>query len=508
MTRMPRLLACLLLLVALPLSGEEGDAAKEESQKPIPEPTVVVTQHQGRFGGGPVRFRAVAGETYLRDEKGEPTASIFSFAYLREGVDDASTRPVIFLWNGGPGSSSIWLHMGTFGPWRAVVPSDASDEGAPPFEGEENVLTLLDIADLVFVDPVGTGFSRALGEHENEEFWGLRPDAESVAAFIREWITANQRWRSPKYIVGESFGTTRAAAVADLLEGGAYGVSLNGIVMVSQALDYAGSTPQHDNFFSFVTYVPTMAATAWYHHRVPDRPERLEDFLEQARRFAIDEYAPALLRGSTLDAETRARVAAGLARFTGLPRDYVERSDLRIIAWRFLKELLRDQGQALGRFDARYVGDDIDDVAELPEADPSDYGIDGAYTAVFHDVLARHLEVSLDRRYQVSAEGMDEWSWRPADEDEYWEPSWVNTARRLGAAMRRNPELRVLVASGYYDFATPFFDAEITFARHGIVRERVAMKYYEAGHMMYLHDPSREAFLRDVRAFVAGGGAQ
>ena len=324
-----------------------------------------------------------------------------------------------------------------------------------------------------------------------------------MAEFIRVWITDNRRWNSPKFLAGESFGTTRASAVAGLLEGGPEGISLNGLVLVSQALDYTGSTPAHDNLIAFVTYLPTMAATAWYHDRVPNKPESLDAFLDDARSFAYDEYAPALLRGSSLDEATRRGVTERLAYFTGLSEQYVGRADLRILAPRFLKELLRDEGKAVGRIDARDTGDDIDDVAESPEGDPSGYGTDGAYTAALNHYMAAELGVEMDRRYKVSGRVGREWKWRTVPEGSYYEPAYVNVARQLARAMRRNDRVRVLVQSGYYDFATPFFDAELTFARHGIVMDRVEMTYYEAGHMMYLHDPSREKFLQDVRSFDA-----
>ncbi len=499
--------AVLLAVTVQPHSAAAMQEAGEATEKPtqekaaIPEPRSFVTEHVGTFGGRELEYVATAGETYLRDDSGEPKASLFTFAYLAKGSVESSERPVTFVWNGGPGSSSVWLHMGTFGPRRVDVPSDASDDGAPPYPILDNPGTVLDLTDLVFVDPVGTGFSRPLGEHEGSEFWGLSEDASSIAEFIRTWITEHGRWNSPKYLAGESFGTTRAAAVAGLLEGGREGISLNGVILISQALDYMGSTPDAINMRSFLTYLPTMAATAWYHDRVPNKPASLEAFVEQARQFAYDDYAPALLRGSGLDEATRQRVAERLAYFTGLDLAYVERSQLRIIAWRFLKELLRDEGLSVGRLDGRYTGDDVDDVAETPEGDPSSYGIDGAYTAALHHYMSSELGVEMVRRYKVSGgrELGSKWRW---SSEESGEPSYVNTAPALGRAMRRNPELRVLVASGYYDFATPFFDAEITFDNHGIVPEQVTMTYYEAGHMMYLHGPSRDRFLADVRAFL------
>jgi carboxypeptidase C (cathepsin A) len=477
---------------------------EQEPAKPIPPPQTFVSQHSGSFNGVTVAYTAIAGETYLRDDQGEPKASIFSFAYLKDGLSDPAGRAVTFLWNGGPGSSSIWLHMGSMGPRRAVVPSDAQDDGPPPYRVEHNPLAPLDATDLVFVDPVGTGFSRALGKHENKEFWGLKEDADLIAEFIRAWITAQRRWLSPKYLAGESFGTMRAAAVAARLEGGDAPISLSGLILISQALDYTGSTPVTGNLIGYVTYLPTMAATAWYHDKIQERPASLEELLREVRAFAVDDYAPALFKGSRLDPAARAHIRRRLAGYTGLSEDYVERSDLTILAGRFLKELLRQEGKAVGRLDSRYTGDDVDDVAEQPEGDPSSYGIDSAFAAALSHTMATELKVTIDREYKFSGgrELGGQWKWRTTPEGRYWEPSYVNVAPELSSALRRNRGLRVLVASGYYDFATPFFDAEYTFDRHGILRDRVTMTYYEAGHMMYLHRPSLDQLLRDIRAFI------
>lgn len=488
--------------------AQEASTKSEQAEEPtksVPEPRVFVTSHSGRFGNETVAYTVTAGEIYLLDDDGEPKASIFSFAYTKDGVEDPATRPVSFVWNGGPGSSSIWLHMGSMGPRRVDVPSDARDAGPPPYKVEDNPLALLDVTDLVFVDPVGTGFSRALGKHENKEFWGLNEDAESIAEFIRTWVTRSKRWMSPKYLLGESFGTTRAGAVASLLEGRS-SVSLNGLILISQALDYTGSTPAHDNLIAYITYLPTMAATAWYHGKVTERPASLTGFLDEARRFAVDEYAPALFKGSKLDPAERDRIRERLAYFTGLSEDYVERSNLRVLAGRFLKELLRSEGKTVGRLDGRYTGDDIDKVAERPDGDPSSYQIDGAYAAGFSDYIATELAVDMDRDYKFSGgrELGKNWNWRTAPQESYWEPSYVNVARDMSRALRRNNGLRVMIASGYYDFATPFFDAEYTFARHGYLSERITYFYYEAGHMMYLHRPSLDNLMADVRGFIQG----
>lgn len=487
-------------------TAEAEEAAEENA--PIPPPRRFVTHHDGTFGGVAMRYTVTAGETYLRDEDGEPKAAIFTFAYTRDdagaNADGTTPRPVTFVWNGGPGSASLWLHMGAIGPKRVSVPSDALHPGAPPYPILDAPETILDVTDLVFVDPVGTGFSRALGDHDPAEFWGLREDAEAMAELIRNWITENGRWNSPRFLLGESFGTTRAAAVAGILEGDPETMSLNGLVLVSQALDYTGSSPWRDNLVAYVTYVPTMAATAWYHDQVEPRPADLESFLAAARAFAIDELLPALFRGTTLDDATRARVRDRLAYFTGLEPAYVERADLRVQGFRFAKELLRDRGLAVGLLDARYTTDEIDDLEVEPETDAADLAISSAFKSALMAYMHDDLEIDWDRLYLAPADPRlsNEWRWRPVPDDAYWEPMPVNTAPDLSRALRRNPDLRVLVASGYYDLVTPFFDAEYTLGRHGIQRDRVDYRYYPGGHMMYVHEPSRTRFLDDVREFI------
>ena len=357
---------------------------------------------------------------------------------------------------------------------------------------------------LVFIDPVGTGYSRAIGEGENKDYWSAAGDTASISEFIRIWITTHKRWNAPKYLIGESFGTTRAAYIADELTTGDVDIALNGIVLISQALDYEGSTSVHDNMYSYITYLPSMAATAQYHGKaglgIPQA-----DFLAEARAFARDEYGPALMKGDRLSPEERAGIRDRLAYFTGLDPAYIETSDLRILMHRFQKELLRDKGVALGRLDGRYLGDEADDAAEGPEDDVSSYAISSAYSALINQYLSADLGVGMDQPYMVSsADAGEQWIFRDVPEGEYWEPHYVNPTRKLTTAMRHNTALKVLVANGYYDMITPFFDAEITFARYGIPQDRVAMTYYQGGHMMYLNEGALEAISSDIRAFYAG----
>jgi carboxypeptidase C (cathepsin A) len=475
----------------------------QEKEKPIQDPIIFETSHQGTFHGKSISYKAIAGETYLKNSDGDPTAAVWSTTYVKD-EPDPSKRPVLFIFNGGPGSASVWLHMGVFGPRVVQVDSDAnSDDGAAPFKVINNDLALLDVTDLVFIDPVGTGYSQVIGKGKVEDFWGLNEDARSIAQFIRLWITQHQRWQSPKYIAGESFGTTRAAAVSAELEGGGQAMALNGLILISQALDYQGSTSTHDNIASYFTYFPTMAATAWYHGKA-GHGKKLEDFVEEARGFAYDTYLPALYKGNQLSTEGKEALAEKISYFTGLDKAYVLRSDNRILTSRFKKELLRADGKTIGTLDGRYLGEEGDQTADRPTlGDPSSYGIDAAYTAALNDYFSRTLKIQMERPYLTSNRAIGgKWNWRPVAESAYWEPSYVNVTRGLGESMRRNKDLKILVANGYYDLITPFLDAEYTFARHGIPMERVKMAYYEGGHMMYNHRPDFEKLVNDIREFM------
>lgn len=494
--------SCLTLIAAgwMVCGASLAEEKKADTRKKaIPEAKQFVTEHKGTFNGKRLTYQVRAGETYLLDKDEAPTASIFSFDYV---VEDDNTRPVTFIWNGGPGSSSTWLHMGGYGPKRIVVPSDAGHPGPAPYEIQDAPETILDVTDMVFVDPVGTGYSRALGETESKAFWGLTEDANSVAQFISQWLTTHKRWNSPIFLLGESFGTTRAAAVSKVLLD-KHLININGIVFVSQALDYQGSTPYvDDNIISYITYVPTMAAIAWYHGKV-DNAGDFEAYLRESREFATDVLLPALFKGNTLSEADRVRIVAGLQRFTGLSKQYIERVDMRINAFRFAKELLRDKGIAVGRLDGRYTKDERDDVAAGPKADAA-YSISPPYKAALMHYMQTDLKVDWQRKYLNPADPKlsPNWRWRPVPDGKSWEPKYVNTAPDLSAVLRSNPGMAVMVASGYYDLVTPFFDAEYTLNRHGIHSDNIAYYYYHGGHMMYVHEPARVALLRDTREFI------
>ncbi|WP_296703330.1 peptidase S10 [Algoriphagus sp.] len=481
------------------IAQDENPESKEVTRDPLKFEKAM----SGTFNGQRVDYKAVVSETFLRNTKGEVTAGLWSTAYIRTGVD-SSKRPVTFIFNGGPGSASFWLHMGFFGPKVVKTDSEATiDDGSAPYTFVDNPQALLDITDLVFIDPIGTGFSQIEGVGKNEDFWGLNEDARSIAQFMRTWVTKHGRWQAPKFIAGESFGTTRAAKIAEVLEGGGQTMAINGIILISQALDYAGSSSWEDNLTSFFTYLPSMAATAWYHKKAGEGKE-LETFVQEAREFAYGDYLNSLFMGEKQSEAEKSNIADRLVYFTGLDKDFILQSDNQILMHRFKKELLRDQGKAIGTLDGRYLATETDKAAEGPVlGDPSSYMTGAAYTATWNDYMTRELGVEMDRPYYSSAVAMGgNWNWKPVPDGAYWEPSYVSTARSLSEAMHRNTAMQVMVANGYYDLITPFFDAEFTFARHNFPQERIEMKYYEAGHMMYNHQEDFDALSKDIREFL------
>lgn len=495
----------LFFLALFPFSVAAQEEEKPE-EPPVPERVEFESTHSGTFNGDSFEYRAIVADIHLKRDDGKPFASVFTTSYLRAGVEELDSRPVIFVFNGGPGSASVWLHMGIMGPRRIDVPSDAEHAGSPPYQVVDNPLSPLDVTDIVFLDPPGTGFSRLVGDGKPEDVYGLREDARTMAAVVREWIRKHDRWNSPVFLAGESFGTTRAAAMLPELMRGSEPLAVKGVALISQAMDYTGSTPYvDDNFISFITYLPTMAATAWYHGKVDRGGRTLGAFLDEVRAFTVEEYLPALFRGSTLGEAEEREIAGRLAGYLGLDLEYVLRSRIRVNANRFVKELLREEGLAVGRLDARYTADEVDDLSERPSFDAASAAISAPYNAAIHQHLSRFLGVELDRPYHTSGPDVGRnWVW-DRSLSSGGEPRYVNTAPDLAWALSYNPDLTVLVASGYYDFATPFFDAEYTLHRHGIDMSRVTMTYYEAGHMMYLHDPSREAVAADLRGFILGG---
>jgi carboxypeptidase C (cathepsin A) len=339
----------------------------------------------------------------------------------------------------------------------------------------------------------------AQGKTEAKTYWGVTADAKSVAEFIRIWLTENGRWNSPKYLGGESYGTTRSAAVANELEGGYNDVALNGIILISTILDFGAQAEVPGNEMSYVVNLPTMATTAWYHNKVADKPADVATFAAEARAFASGDYLLALVKGNALQSDARADIRKRLARFTGLTEPFLDRADLRVTPGRFYKELLRDRGVTVGRLDSRYTGKDYDNAGEMPDNDPSFYGIDGGYTAAMNAYARGELGFKTDKSY-VTIGGVNDWDWKlkgQGDSDFYF-----NVAPYIGRTLRENSGVKVFVAAGWYDFATPFFGAEYALGRTGIPADRVQFHYYDAGHMMYVRDADLAKLSRDIRGFI------
>lgn len=460
------------------------------------------SRHEGVFHGTKIAYRCLAGESQLPNDNGEKHASVFSFSYLVEPMDAA--RPVTFVFNGGPGSASLWLHMGALGPRRIVLP-DAMAAGAGPYAVVDNTLCNLDQTDLVFIDPPGTGYSRMIGTAKPEDAWGVDADAGIVATFITTWLTAHRRWLSPRFVCGESYGTTRAVAVAGKLAGGLSGVAFNGIGLISAVLDFHTARFERGNPLADACFLPTYAATA-LHYGLASAPDGREAFLDEARAFAVEDYLPAIVAGTRLSPAKFQRVLRKLARLTGLSEAWLERTRLRIEPSRYRKELLRESGLTVGRFDTRYTGRDYDEAGELPDVDPSSYAIDGAFVAAVNDHLTRALGIDWDRPYNAfNREAINKWDWLGLRKENVasW-PSYLNVAPILGKLLRESPNLRVLIANGLFDLATPFHAVENTIAGNGIDASRIRMTYYDAGHMMYLHEASLESLAGDLRKLTSG----
>ncbi len=477
---------------------DKGNKQEEAAEAPVPAPNRSVTKHSGTFGGSRISYTATTGETYLKDKDGKPLAAIFATSYVKDGGD--KSRPVTFLYNGGPGSGSLWLHMGAFGPKRVVLP-EAQDDGAPPYPLVDNPESLLDVTDLVFIDPVGTGFSHAIGKKDPKDYWGVSSDAKSIADFIRLWLGENGRWSSPKYIGGESYGTTRSVALINELEGSYNDVSVNGIILISAILDFGATAEVQGNEMPYILNLPSMATTAWYHKKMGNPPATAAEAAQQARAFAIGPYAAALLKGNELPADERASVRAELARLTGLSEQFVDNAELRVLPGRFYKELLRDRGLSIGRLDTRYTGKDYDSAGEEPDNDPSFYAIDGAYTAAMNSYARDILGYDTERQY-VTIGGVSGWDWKLKGAEGRDLEVYANVAPYLGKALRENSGLKVFVGQGWYDFATPFYAAEYSMNRTGFDPSRIQFHYYDAGHMMYVRPDDLRKLSADVRAFI------
>jgi len=475
------------------------EAARQVSPVPVVEEKPIVTRHEIKVGTRTLGYTATTGYMPIKNAAGEMEAQIFFMAYTLDNAGSAPNRPLMFSFNGGPGSSSVWLHLGALGPKRVKM----QDEGwmpAPPYQLVDNDNTWLDQTDLVFIDPVGTGYSRPTKPELGSKFFGLRGDLESVGEFIRMYLTRYERWSSPLYLVGESYGTTRAAGLSGYLID--KGIAFNGILLISTIMNFQTVSFASGNDLPYVLHLPTYTATAWYHKKLPRdlQQKELRKVLDEAEKWATTEYTLALQKGDALSAAERQAVAEKMARYTGLDKSYVENADLRVDLSRFNKELLRDQKRSVGRLDSRFKGMDASAVAERPDFDPSMTAIRAPYTAVFNNYVRTELGFKSDLEYYILGGGVGRWDWGVNN-------GYADTSEALRSAFAKNPYLRLFIAYGYYDAATPYYAAQYTLDHMGIERElraNITNRYYEAGHMMYIDKKSLVQLKQDVSAFIKG----
>jgi carboxypeptidase C (cathepsin A) len=478
--------------------AKEGtkDSGKEKSKEP--EEKQVHSRHTITVDGKHIDYTATAGTILLREEEEDKAiASIFYIAYTKDDVKELATRPVTFSFNGGPGSSSVWMHLGMLGPRRVHL---ADDGGAvpPPYKLEDNESSLLDETDLVFIDPVSTGYSRAIPVKDAKKFHGINEDTKSVGDFIRLYVTRNKRWPSPKFLIGESYGTTRAAALSGELSE-RLRLNVNGIMLVSTVLNFETLDFKPGNDLPYVLYLPSYTTTAWYHKKLaPDLLAlSLPEVFNQAQTFAAGEYSSALFNSGSLDAATRAKVVAEYARLTGLSSNYVDRANLRVPLGRFGSELLANENRVLGRYDGRYKGYVRDRLAGRMEQDPSYEAVASAFASTFNNYIRVELKYETDLPYEILT-SVQPWNWDESN-------GYVDVGSTLASALTRNPFLKIHVSSGYYDLATPLMATHYTFNHLGVdptLLTNVTIDTYTAGHMMYLNLPDLKKSKTDLARFI------
>lgn len=476
----------------------EKNVTVKESDKDLKEESVV-TNHTMHVGGKELSYKAIAGNLLLKNnEQNQPKASIFYVAYIKDDVNNNSERPLLFCFNGGPGSSSVWLHMGIFGPKRVLLSEDG--ESVPPYKIVDNEYSILDLADLVFIDPVSTGYSRAVSGEDAKQFHGVEEDIASVGEFVRQFITRYERWDSPKLLAGESYGTTRAAGLAGYLHD-EYNIYLNGVVLISSVLNFQTiQDSDKGNDLPYPLFLPTYTATALYHKMLSDDLQNdPKKTLEDVKKFALTDYTVALMQGSSLSKEEKEKIEEKLALYTGLNRDFINRSDIRIYPSRFSSELLKSKRLAVGRFDTRVVGPSLDPSCDYNGYDPSFDGIAGAFTAAFNQYVRKDLKVKEDREYKIIANINSKWNYGSAKNQ------FLNMSTNLHDVMTKNEALRVFVGSGYYDMATPFFATDYTFTHLRLtpdLQKHVSHYYYDGGHMMYTQLASLIKMKNDLKDWM------
>ncbi|MGE5340883.1 MAG: S10 family peptidase [Candidatus Omnitrophota bacterium] len=465
-------------------------------------PGVSVTNHTITLNKKPLNYTATAGHMIMKDEAGKPQASIFFIAYTKEPKSDLSARPITFVFNGGPGSSSVWLHMGALGPKRVKM----EDEGfqlPQPYQCIDNESTWLEFTDLVFIDPVGTGYSRAAAGVEPKTFHGLNEDIQSVGDFIRLYVTRNNRWLSPKYLCGESYGTTRAAGLSGYLQT-THGMNLQGIVLLSSVLNFQYDHFAPGNDYPPILYLPTYTAAAWYHKKLPEKYlGDLKATLNEVKQWAVTDYMLALAKGDRLPPEEREMIIDKLSQYTGLSKKYIDKHNLRINIYSFVQELLGDEKQRVGRLDSRFKAYAGGEANEIMTDDPSYSAIFAPNTSVIYHYLRNDLKYANDIPYFILSH-IPSWNWGTDNQ-------YANVAETLRDAIEKNVHLKVMICNGYYDLATPFFATEYTVNHMGLppfLAKNISMKYFEAGHMMYIRKPCLQQLRQDAEAFYTQAAAK
>jgi carboxypeptidase C (cathepsin A) len=521
-------LASVCVAAAKPAPTDSPDTKIAVVPEPTETPRYLQDEHQVssgsvQIGGRPLSYKAEAGilvvhvkdpmddDPPAREDKGAsapqpPEVGMSYIAYFRGDTEDTH-RPITFLYNGGPGSSTVWLHMGAFGPKR-VVTADGIHSPAAPYRVIDNEYTLLDASDLVFIDAPGTGFGHLRGADKEKAFYGIDEDAHAFANFIVEFLSRHKRWNSPKYLFGESYGTTRSAVLANILIS-EKSLDLNGVILLSQILNFDNSAdePQFNPGMDlpYALALPTYAATAWYHHRLPNQPEALETLLSEVEAFAMGDYLQALAAGSTLSAERKSQIAVRLHNYTGLPVDYLERANLRVNGGEFEKTLLGSE-VTTGRLDTRFSGPTIDPMSKESDYDPQSAAISSAYVSAFNDYVRGTLKFGDKKTFKPNVDVSKNWDFQhqpPGSPGKVAGP--VNVLPDLALAMKLNPNLKVQLNGGYYDLATPFFEAEYELHQlpmQNVLQGNIEMHFYTSGHMVYAHEPDLKALHANVAAFI------
>jgi carboxypeptidase C (cathepsin A) len=481
-------------------AAEKGAAASSSE----PTPARYDTHHSIKLGGQTLEYDARVGSIILRDDEEKPIGEMYYTAYTKSGVTDKSQRPVMFSYNGGPGSSSFWLHMGVMGP-RRVSLSGTGHANPAPYKIVDNQYTLLDKTDIVMIDPIGTGFSHPLGDTPGKHFWGIDEDARSITQFISRYLSENDRWNSPKYLLGESYGTTRSAVLSNMLQGA--NIDLNGVVLLSTVLDFRTILFLPGDDLPYVLNLPSYAAVAWYHKALPNQPPELNPFLSEVEHFAMNEYAGALLEGGALSATERSQVIDKLHEYTGLSKEYLDEANLRVNAPEFEKELLRSHKEILGRLDARFLGPSGDLLAQYPDQDPQSSAISAAYAGAWNTYLRTELGYTGNREY-VASGNVQPWDWSRMRGGMFGGGLGTgapNVEGDLAEAIRHNPKLQVLLLTGFYDLATPYFAARWTMDHLGLtpdLRKNIREVDFESGHMVYVNPEVLPEWKKTLDAFI------